>query len=322
MAGFIIRRLLLALPVILGATAIVFFSIRLVPGDVIDAQISGSAWLSQEQQAQMRSDLGIDKPAITQFFVYLADLAQGDLGRSFRTGDAAHVEIIERMSLSIELAALSVVFSILLAIPIGIIAALYRDKWFDYLVRTLSVLGVAVPHFVLASIVVVFSAAWFDYAAPLGYSDFFDSPSKNLQQVLPAAIVLGIGQSAISMRLVRSMMLEVLQEDYMRTARAKGLSSRTVLLTHGLRNALIPVVTVWGTSFGYLLGGQVIVEHIFRLPGVGSLIVESLGQRDYPVLQACVLFMAIAFSAVNLGIDVLYGYLDPRVRYAAAKASA
>lgn len=322
MARFITRRLLLALPVILGATAIVFFSIRLVPGDVIDAQISGSAWLSQEQQAQMRSDLGIDKPAITQYFIYLRDLAQGDLGRSFRTGEAAHVEIIERMSLSIELATLAVVFSIVLAIPIGIIAALYRDKWFDYLVRAISVLGVAVPHFVLASIVVVFSAVWFDYAAPLGYSDFLDSPSRNLQQVLPAAIVLGIGQSAISMRLVRSMMLEVLQEDYMRTARAKGLSSRTVLLTHGLRNALIPVVTVWGTSFGYLLAGQVIVEHIFRLPGVGSLTVESLGQRDYPVLQACVLFMAIAFSFINLGIDVLYGYLDPRVRHSADKASA
>ena len=314
MLAFMIRRLLLIVPVVLGATIIVFFAIRLVPGDTIDAQISGSLWLSAEQQMQMRADLGIDKPAIIQYFHWLSDLLTGNLGTSFRTGEGAAVEIIDRLPLSIELAFLAVLFSILLSVPVGVMAAVYRDRWFDHLIRGFSVLGVAIPHFILATAAVTFGASWFGWSAPLGYEQFYEDPWKNFQQILPAAIVLGLSQTAMSMRLVRSSMLEVLQEDYIRTAKAKGLSSRTVLFTHALRNAMIPVVTVWGTSFGYLMAGQVIVEHIFRLPGIGGLIVESLGQRDYPVVQASVLFMALAFASVNLLIDISYGLLDPRIR--------
>ena len=314
MLPFVIRRLLLVIPVVLGATIIVFFAIRLVPGDAIDAQISGSQWLSVEQQQQMRADLGIDEPAVTQYFRWLNDLVVGDLGTSFRTGEGAAVEVIDRLPMSMELAFLAVLFSILVSVPVGVIAAVYRDRWFDYLIRGFSILGVAIPHFILATAAVTFAASWFGWSAPLGYAQFSEDPWKNLQQILPAAIVLGLSQTAMSMRLVRSSMLEVLQEDYIRTAKAKGLSSRTVLFTHALRNAMIPVVTVWGTSFGYLMAGQVIVEHIFRLPGIGSLMIESLGQRDYPVLQASVLFMALSFASVNLLVDISYGFLDPRIR--------
>lgn len=318
MTSYLTRRFLLIIPVVFGATLIVFFALRLVPGDAIDAQISGSQWLSAEQKAQMRSQLGIDRPAVAQYGEWLGGILKGDFGRSFRSGEPTLVEIGSRLPLSVELALLSMLISIAIAVPVGVIAAVYRDKWFDYGVRTVSILGLAIPHFVLATAVVIFGASWFGWAAPLGYSEIFVSPWKNLQQVLPAAAVLGLNQSSISMRLVRSMMLEVLREDYVRTAWAKGLSSRTVVMSHSLRNALIPVVTVWGTSFGYLLAGQVMIEHIFRLPGIGALIVESLGQRDYPMLQSSVLVMAVAFALVNLAVDTTYVALDPRIRHAKA----
>jgi len=315
MNRYVINRLLLLLPTLWLVTLFVFFGFRLVPGDVIDAQFSEVAGSSPEVLAEMRHKLGLDQPAYVQYFRWIGGALRGDLGASLVSNASVAERIAESVPVSAELAILSIMISISIALPVGIIAAIRQNTWLDYLGRTISIAGLATPSFVTALLLMVLPALWFYWTPPLGYANLWDKPLLNLQQVLPAAVALGANLSAVSMRMTRSTMLEVLREDYVRTARSKGLHEQVVVLRHVLRNALVPVVTVWGSEFGVLLGGTVIIESIFGLPGVGLLTLQAITNRDYAQMQGNVVFLATVFVMVNLAVDLIYGVIDPRIRY-------
>lgn len=316
MLRYILRRLLLSIPVLWGVSLIVFIAIRLVPGDVLLAKMQGEFSTKPEQIAQMRAELGLDVPAPLQYLYWLGGLLHGDLGRSMNTFRPVSSEILSRVPITAELALLSLAFGMLLAIPLGVISAVYQDTWIDYVGRILSMLALAVPSFVIASALILFPALWWDYFPPLGLEQFTDDPLTNLQQVIPAALALGAILTGQIMRMTRSGALEVLRSDHVRTARAKGLPESLVLWRHVVKGALVPVVTVAGSDFGRLLGGTVVIESIFAFPGIGLLTLTSIQLRDYTQLQGNVLFIAAIVVLFNLVVDLAYGVLDPRIRYA------
>lgn len=316
MLRYILRRLLLSIPVLWGVSLIVFIAIRLVPGDVLLAKMQGEFSTKPEQIAQMRAELGLDVPAPLQYLYWLGGLLHGDLGRSMNTFRPVSSEILSRVPITAELALLSLAFGMLLAIPLGVISAVYQDTWIDYVGRILSMLALAVPSFVIASALILFPALWWDYFPPLGLEQFTDDPLTNLQQVIPAAVALGAILTGQIMRMTRSGALEVLRSDHVRTARAKGLPESLVLWRHVVKGALVPVVTVAGSDFGRLLGGTVVIESIFAFPGIGLLTLTSIQLRDYTQLQGNVLFIAAIVVLFNLVVDLAYGVLDPRIRYA------
>lgn len=316
MLRYILRRLLLSIPVLWGVSLIVFVAIRLVPGDVLLAKMQGEFSTKPEQIAQMRAELGLDVPAPLQYLYWLGGLLHGDLGRSMNTFRPVSSEILSRVPITAELALLSLAFGMLLAIPLGVISAVYQDTWIDYVGRILSMLALAVPSFVIASALILFPALWWDYFPPLGLEQFTDDPLTNLQQVIPAAVALGAILTGQIMRMTRSGALEVLRSDHVRTARAKGLPESLVLWRHVVKGALVPVVTVAGSDFGRLLGGTVVIESIFAFPGIGLLTLTSIQLRDYTQLQGNVLFIAAIVVLFNLVVDLAYGVLDPRIRYA------
>jgi peptide/nickel transport system permease protein len=289
--------------------------LRLVPGDVLAAQLSEGQVTDEATIARLRAELGLDRPFLVQYATWVADLMHGDLGRSLVSGKPVADEVGVRLPVTLELGVISIVISTLVALPIGVIAAIRRNSRLDYVLRFVSIFFISVPNFWLATLVIVIPAMIWRYMPALTYAPFFDDPIANLKQFLPPGIVLGLAATGGTMRQTRSSLLDVLGEDYVRTAWAKGLRERAVIARHALKNSLIPVLTVWGVQFSIVIGGSVIVESIFGLPGMGQLAVSALNTRDYTTIQAVVLLTGLAVVLVNLTIDLLYLWLDPRIRY-------
>ncbi|HXG42383.1 MAG TPA: ABC transporter permease [Dehalococcoidia bacterium] len=315
MQGYIVRRLLLMVPTLLGVTLFVFLLTRFTPADVVDRLTGEVGYQDEALKAQIREELGLNQGVLTQYFKWLGGVLHLDLGESFISGRDIWDELKNRVPVSVELGALAMLFSILFGIPIGVISAIRQDTWLDYLLRGGSILLLAVPVFFLAISVLAVGAWWFDWAPPSRYTAPWEDLQNNLAIMATPAIILGLALSGAKIRLTRTQMLEVLRQDYIRTAWAKGLSERVVILRHALRNALIPVVTVIGLQIPVLVAGAVILENIFLLPGVGRYLVQSAASFDYPVVQGITLLIATVVVLSNLVVDLSYAALDPRVRY-------
>jgi peptide/nickel transport system permease protein len=300
----------------MGVVTAVFLLIRLVPGDVVTQMIGLEGNLPQGRVEELKRLFGVDRPLHVQYAEYVSNIARGDLGQSLRTGRAIGPELFRRFPVTVELSVLGLLIAVLIGLPIGILAALRRGKGADYLASGFVLLGLSVPSFWLAILLILLFALRLGWLPPTGYASAAEGVGANLRHMVLPALSLGLILAAASTRIVRSSLLEVLGRHYVRTARAKGLWESAVVLRHALRNALIPVVTVIGLQFGTLLGGTVIIEQIFSLPGIGRYALEGINLRDYPVVQGAVLAIALAFTLVNLLVDMCYGFLDPRIRYA------
>ena len=316
MRGYVIRRLLALLPTLFLASLIVFVTVRMIPGDVIDLMLSqNDVAADKRSREQLIAVLGLDVPMWQQYFRWISAIVlHGDLGKSLWQGTSVASQLLARLPVTFELGAIALVVGLIIALPIGVYSALRQDTAGDYIARSFSILLLAVPSFWLGTMVVVFPSIWWGWSPPIEFTPFWQSPSQNLQQMLLPGIVLGAALSAITMRLTRTMMLEVLRQDYIRTAWAKGLSERLVILRHALRNALIPVVTLIGLQAPLLIGGAVIIEQIFVIPGMGLLLLEAVQQRDYPIITGVFLMVGVAVMMINLVVDLSYGFLDPKVR--------
>ncbi len=299
----------------LGVLVAVFLLIRLVPGDVVTQLIGLEASLPRGRAEELRRLFGIDRPIAVQFADYMAAVARGNLGKSLRTGRPVGPELARRFPVTIQLAMMGLLVAIAIGVPIGILAALRRGKVADYAASAFVLLGLSVPSFWLAILIILLFSLQLGWLPPTGYVSPGEDFVGNLQHMVLPALSLGLVLAAASTRIVRSSLLEILGRHFIRTARAKGLRERAVVLRHALRNALIPVVTVIGLQFGTLLGGTVIIEQIFSLPGIGRFALEGINLRDYPVVQGAVLAIALSFTLVNLFVDMCYGFLDPRIRY-------
>jgi peptide/nickel transport system permease protein len=313
MSGYILRRLLWAIPVLLGATFLVFWSIRWVPGGpaiAIAGELATPALIEQ-----VNRELGLDQPLLVQYGIYLGRVVQGEWGRSVRSGLPVTQEIRARLPRTVQLALLSLIVAAAIGIPIGVLSATRANSWVDAASMAMALLGVSMPIFWLGLMLIIFFAltlpGWLGLSQPI----LPPTGSGTWRHYIMPTLALAANSMAIQARMTRACMLEVLGNDYIRTARSKGVSERTVIYRHGLRNALIPIVTVIGLQFGTLLGGAVLTETVFAWPGIGRLLVDAIGYRDYPVIQGTVLVITIGFVAVNLLVDVLYAYLDPRIRY-------
>jgi len=314
---YILRRLLLLVPVLLLVSIVIFGILRVLPGDVAVVMLmSGDTGApSEEQIASLQHSLGLDRPLYEQYLSWMWGLVQLDAGASFYTQRSVVMDLQLRIPRTLELALLTVMFSALIAIPTGVIAAMRQDTWLDYVVRIVTVGGIAMPTFWFATLILLFLVAGFNWMPPLGYKGFLADPWSNLQQMLWPALAMGYYHSSMLARMVRSSVLEVLRQDYIRTAWSKGLRERVVMARHTLRNAFLPVVTMLGTEFAVLMGGTVIVETIFVIPGMGSYLIESIHRRDYFVTQAIIVAVALMLAIINLVVDITYGWIDPRIRY-------
>jgi len=316
MRNFVIQRLAALVPTLLGVSVIVFLVIHLIPGDTITAMIGTQYKLTEAQAASLRAYFGLDKPLWEQYLRWILAAARGDLGFSVRSGQSVMSEILRRFPVTLELALFSMAIALTLGLPIGILSAVRRDTPVDLFGLLFALVGLALPNFWLGTLIILVLSVVFGIMPNSGdYVSFTEAPLKNLSQLFFPAITLGFAFTASIMRTTRSAMLEVLRQDYVRTARGKGVLERNVIVTHSLRNALIPLITIIGVEFGYLLGGAVIVENVFALPGIGRLIINGIDQRDYAVVQGTVLFVAICFVCINLLVDIIYAYSDPRIRY-------
>jgi peptide/nickel transport system permease protein len=302
-------------PTVLGVLVAVFLLIRLVPGDVVTQLIGLEASISRGRVEELRRLFGVDRPVTVQLGEYLAQLARGDLGRSLRTGQPVGAELRRRFPVTAQLAVMGLALALVVGIPVGIAAALRRGRLADFLASAFVLLGFSIPSFWLAVLLILLFALWLPWLPPTGYVSPAEDLGASLRHLALPALSLGLVLAAASTRIVRSSLLEVLGRPFVRTARAKGLREGAVVLRHALRNALIPVITVIGLQFGTLLGGTVIIEQIFGLPGIGRYALEGINLRDYPVVQGAVLAIALAFTVVNLLVDLCYAVLDPRIRY-------
>jgi peptide/nickel transport system permease protein len=314
MLKYIVNRLLLMLPTLFGVAVLVFFLLRLAPGDPVAMMLEG-ANVSQAVIEGERARLGLDKPMIVQFGIWLGGIVRGDFGVSIWTGRPVLYEIGIRLQLSLQVAIMATILAILIAVPLGTVSAIFKDSWIDHLVRVISIAGLAVPSFWLGMIIILLLLTYFSWIPPLTFTPFFEDPWKNLSQLIWPAMAVGYRYSAVAMRMMRSSVLEVLQEDYVRTARAKGVYERLVVARHAMRNALLPVVTVVGLEFAFLIGGLVVTEQVFNLNGIGKLFVQAVSRGDYTMIQGLVLLVAVFFVLINFAIDMLYALLDPRIRY-------
>ena len=317
MQKYILRRILYAIPTIIGITMIIFVIMRLLPGDPL-AVLHGIEEIHRftpEQRAHMMAELGLDKPLWLQYLSWLKDIAAGNLGNSFFRGDSVAQLIRERGLVSVEIGVLAVALSWMIGIPIGIVSALRPNTLIDAISRFMTVVFLAIPGFWLGLLVVIALLFWFDYKSPIIGAQLWNDPWKNMQIIAGPGAVLGLGLGAYLARMTRSSMFEVLREDYVRTARAKGLSERLVLMRHTLRNALLPVITLSGLQLGFVLGGSVAIEKVFGVPGLGRAMVQAALERDMTIVQNLVLLYAVIFVVVNTLTDLSYGWLDPRIRY-------
>ena len=313
MKNYVIRRVLQLIPVLLGISILIFAVMKMIPGDVISGILGIEA--TPELRAQLAAKYGLDRPYIVQYLDWIGGVLRGDFGESIRTSAPILPEILNRLKVTAQLTIMAAIISWIIAIPLGILAAVNRNTWIDRFVRVFALLGVSVPGFALSILLVLVLSLVFHYFSPLGYVSFFEDPMQNLEIMILPALVLGVTISGSVMRMTRSSVLEVLRQDFIKTVRAKGASERVAIFKHALRNALIPIVTLIGLQIGSLLGGAVIVEQIFSLPGLGQLTLTGINQRDYPVVQGCVLVIAFIYVIVNLITDILYAYIDPRISY-------
>jgi peptide/nickel transport system permease protein len=315
MHRYVLRRVLLAVPVLLLSSLIVFSLMRVMPGDALIALMGESGNVGERELAKLRGALGLDRPYYEQYGLWLWQMLSLNPGHSIFTNEPIAESLRKAIPVTLELAALAMVIGIVIAVPVGVLSATRQDTTSDYVGRVVAVSGLSLPDFWLGTLVITFAAIWFHWIPPIGYVSLWESPWRNLQQFLLPAAVLGFRLSAATMRMTRSTVLEVLREDYVRTAWAKGLAGRMVVYKHALKNALIPVVTIVGGQLGVLLAGTVVVETIFALPGMGRLTVEAILYRDYPVVQTNVMLVAATLVALNLIVDLTYAWLDPRIRY-------
>lgn len=319
MGAYVIRRLLLIIPTLFLVTIIVFFSIRFIPGDTVDlmvAEMARESGLGADLNPEyIRHAMGLDVPVHIQFGRWLGAALQGDLGKSLWSARSVTEEIFTRLPVSVELGLIAIGTALLIALPIGVYSAIRQDTTRDYTGRTFAILCISVPSFWLGTMVIVYPSIWWGWTPVLEYIPFVENPVENLVQFIIPGFITGMVISGVTTRMTRTMMLEVLRQDYIRTAWAKGLTERTIILRHALKNALMPVVTIVGLQIPIMIGGTVIVEQIFALPGIGRFLVDSLNKRDYPMISGINLIMAGFVLAVNLVTDLSYAYLDPRISY-------
>jgi len=301
------------IPVLFGVSTALFVLMRVVPGDVARTILGQNA--TPEAISALRHQMGLDKSIGAQYTDWLWGLVRGDLGQSLRSGYPVSTLIGQRFPATLELTVAAMVISLMTAIPLGILAAVKRGSWIDHLTAVIGLAGLSIPSFWLGTLLILFVALKLRWLPPFGYTPFFDDPLQSLRHLALPALTLGFSMTAVVMRMTRSSMVEVLGEEFVKTARAKGLIERRVLYGHALKNALIPVLTIIGLQTGFLFGGAVIIENLFAWPGIGRLTLDGVFQRDYPVVQGSVLFVAVLFVLINLVVDVLYSYLDPRIHY-------
>ena len=316
MRAYIIRRLLLIIPTLFILSILVFLSVRFIPGDVIDAMLAQMEMYVEIDREALERRLGLDVPVYLQYGRWIGNIFRhGSLGESLMGRGAVEEKIIDRLPVTIELGVMAIVIGLLIALPVGIYSAIRQDTAADYVGRSAAIIGLATPNFWLGTMVMIFPAIWWGWAPPLEWVPFTEDPLGNLGVFIIPSLILGTASAAATMRMTRTMMLEVFRQDYIRTAWSKGLKERVVIMRHAVKNALIPVVTLVGLQLPLLVGGSVIMENIFALPGLGRLMLDALNNRDYPVVSGVNLVFATAVLGINLIIDLIYPYLDPRVRY-------
>jgi len=323
MRTYIIRRLLLSIPTLFIVTVALFFIIRFIPGSAVDIMMSRLDFGSQlggitgeEQRALIEHELGLDVPIHVQYGRWLDRIVMhGDLGKSLWKQTSVTEEIIGRLPVTFEISVMALMVALLISFPIGIYSAIRQDTIGDYIGRSFAIACIALPGFWLGTLVIVFPAVWWGWMPSVTYTPFLEDPAQNLIQFIIPSVILGMALSGVNMRMMRTMMLEVLRQDYIRTAWSKGLRERTVVVRHAMKNAIIPVVTIIGLQMPIMIGGTVIIEEIFSLPGMGRLIVQAAMDRDYPLLSGATLVLTVAVMLINLVVDLTYGWFDPRVRY-------
>ncbi|HBP14971.1 MAG TPA: glutathione ABC transporter permease GsiC [Gammaproteobacteria bacterium] len=315
MRAYIGRRLLALIPTLFFASLIVFISIRLIPGDVIDLMLAQNDIVTGQDRAKIEAALGLDQPVYIQYFRWIGDALSGDLGSSLWQNVPVTDQLLVSLPITFELGLLALIVALSVSIPIGVYSAMRQDTAGDYVARSFSLLMLAIPSFWLGTLVMVFPSVWWRWAPELEYIPFFDDPVTNLKHMIIPAILLGLSMSAVTMRMTRTMMLEVMRQDYIRTARAKGVGEKLLVVRHALRNGLIPVITLIGLQAPLLIGGAVILEQIFVVPGMGLLLLEAVFQRDYPVISGVFLVVGVGVLVINLLVDLSYGWLDPKVRH-------
>lgn len=313
MTQYVARRVLAIVPVLFGISVLVFVLVHLIPGDV--AQILLGTQATQEQIETLRRTYGLDRPLPLQYADWLSHVVRGDFGVSLRTSRPVLPDLVSRFGVTVQLTMLSMLIALLVAIPLGVASAANRGRRSDAISRVVALLGLSIPNFWLGTMLILFVSVVLKWLPPPGFVSLLDNPWLAIQTLILPSLALGTAVAAFIMRMVRSSLLEVLRQDYIRTAHAKGLGEQVVLYRHALKNAFIPVLTVIGVQIGYLLGGAVIIESIFSLPGMGRFLLDSINNRDYSIVQGGVLFIALIFSVVNLLVDLVYGWLDPRIRY-------
>jgi peptide/nickel transport system permease protein len=313
---YLARRVMLAIPTIFFVMFATFAMVRFVPGDVVELILAENPYATEEDAAALREQLGLDEAVPIQFARYVGKLVQGDMGESPWTGRAITSELRGRLPITLEFGLLSVVLGLFVALPVGIISAIRQDTPIDYIARSFAILSLSVPYFFTATLLVIFPVIWFGWAPPLTYAGWSEGPWDHLYYMFFPALLLGVNLSGSVMRMTRTMVLEVMRQDYIRTAYAKGLRERTVLTRHAMKNALIPVITIIGLQVGTALSGTLIIETIFNMPGVGRYFIGAIIARDYPSIQGVVLVLATVVVFVNLAVDLIYAAVDPRISYA------
>ena len=316
MLRYTINRILFMIPTLIGVAVLVFFMLRIVPGDVVEVKLRGDGGnVTQEVLDMKRKRLGLDKPLLYQFGDWMVGLARLDLGKSMWTDRPVIDEIAIRLELSLEVAILATIFATLISVPLGTAAALFRDTWIDYVVRIVTIGGLSIPSFWFGMLIILSLLSFFNWLPPITFTPIYVDPVANLSQLIWPAIAVGYRYCAVTARMIRSSLLEVMSEDYIRTARAKGVFEKLVVSRHALRNALLPAITVMGLEFAFLIGGLVVTEQVFNLNGIGQLFVQSVARNDFMLIQGMVMMIAAFYVLVNLVVDLLYAVFDPRIRY-------
>ena len=314
---YLVRRLVSTIPTLVLVSAIIFWLMRILPGDVATLILVGTDGMgtpTPEEIATLRSELGLDRSMVVQYLAWIVGMAQLDVGNSLWSGQPVFHELLRRLPLTISLGLLATTLSLLLAVPLGIIAAVKRGTWIDFVARTFALGGLSIPNFWVGMLMILALVTYFGWTAPLGYVSLTQNPWQHFQQLIWPALALGYNGAALMSRLVRSSLLEVMREDYVRTARSKGLNDRDVIIRHALRNSLLPLITVLGISLAGIISGTVIMETVFTLPGVGRFMVDAIKHRDYPVVQTLTFVFAAIYTLANLTVDLAYSVLDPRIR--------
>ncbi len=316
MLRYTLNRILLMIPTLIGVAVLVFFMLRVVPGDIVEVKLRGDGGnVSQEVVDQERKRLGLDRPLLVQFGDYMWGLARGDFGISMWTERPVLEEIALRLELSLEVAILATLIAILLAVPLGTVAALMRDTWVDYTVRIITIGGLSIPSFWFGMLIMLTLLSLFNWLPPIVFTPIYVDPVANLTQLIWPAMAVGYRYCAVTARMIRSSLLEIMAEDYIRTARAKGVFEKLVVSRHALKNAMLPAITVMGLEFAFLIGGLVVTEQVFNLNGIGQLFVQSVSRNDFMLIQGMVILIAVFYVFINLAVDLLYAVFDPRIRY-------